>query len=560
MSSVTKLSIDDEDFLVSSLIDRCPRVMMLRELYQNALEAAAQADGPKEVRIGSTTVDGVQKLRIWNTGPGMDPVALYKMCDLSSSIGKLKGIDLNFGIGAKVASLPSNHWGVRYRSCTRNRAYEIIIGKRGEVYGRIVRANVPSQGSAKRALELVDVSSEVIAEGGSLDFDWTEVVLLGMRADHNTCVDPYDREPLVDPYWAPEYLFRRYFRTNPSVVTLIEPGMQRFDDTRKFTPLSQRGDAYARSETVETENGVKIHFYHDPAHPERSWENKSSESAIHATVTLAAVAWRGEFFDLQRGSSWFYEAPRYGLTFGSRHLNVIIELPDEYPVIPEMYRQFIHYRSSTQGHVRTSDFAPLVRTAAPQWVRQLAQENQSDDLAEHTESFVQELKILVTQTGFARQPIACEPEGDETGQASGRFELGVLEACGIRPVFLRDAQDVRDRWLEGRAAVYYAETAQVFINMLYDSRRALEAKIKEAAGDIGDGDNIKNKIERIADIYYIRRILRSLVHGLAKANNTVNWRPEHIVRATSPEALSTAADDLDELVPIAVTSLIDSRR
>src|SRR5690349_8712040 len=116
MSKVTGLGVDDEAFLVSSLIDRCPKVMMLRELVQNAIEAARQSPGLKQVRIGTVEVEGVRKLRIWNTGPGMDADALYRMCDLASSIGKVKGLDRNFGMGAKVASLPSNNHGVRYRS------------------------------------------------------------------------------------------------------------------------------------------------------------------------------------------------------------------------------------------------------------------------------------------------------------------------------------------------------------------------------------------------------------------------------------------------------------
>ncbi len=39
-ASVTQLKVGDEGFLVTSIIERCPKVMMLRELIQNALEAA----------------------------------------------------------------------------------------------------------------------------------------------------------------------------------------------------------------------------------------------------------------------------------------------------------------------------------------------------------------------------------------------------------------------------------------------------------------------------------------------------------------------------------------
>ena len=43
MTSITKLRVGDEDFLVASMIERCPKSMMLRELVKNALEAASLA-------------------------------------------------------------------------------------------------------------------------------------------------------------------------------------------------------------------------------------------------------------------------------------------------------------------------------------------------------------------------------------------------------------------------------------------------------------------------------------------------------------------------------------
>ena len=38
--NVTPLRVADEDFLVASMIERCPKTMMIRELVMNAIEAA----------------------------------------------------------------------------------------------------------------------------------------------------------------------------------------------------------------------------------------------------------------------------------------------------------------------------------------------------------------------------------------------------------------------------------------------------------------------------------------------------------------------------------------
>ena len=43
MSTITRLRVGNEDFLVAAMIERCPKSMMIRELLQNALEAAQSA-------------------------------------------------------------------------------------------------------------------------------------------------------------------------------------------------------------------------------------------------------------------------------------------------------------------------------------------------------------------------------------------------------------------------------------------------------------------------------------------------------------------------------------
>lgn len=139
-SDVTALEVSDEPFLVSSLIERCPKTMMLRELAMNAFEAARLApQGRRLVEISAISFDGANKLAIWNTGPGMDAAELLRICNIAASHGKEKSLTGNFGMGAKVASLPSNQRGMRYRSCKNHTVHEVILCKRENVYGRLRR-------------------------------------------------------------------------------------------------------------------------------------------------------------------------------------------------------------------------------------------------------------------------------------------------------------------------------------------------------------------------------------------------------------------------------------
>jgi|SRR5579863_2854706 len=141
-TQVAALRVADEAFLVASTIERCPKTMMIRELFMNAVEAAVQAkEGSRLIEIKMKNVKGIQKLCIWNSGPGMSSIELHHMCDIAASIGKEKGLDENFGMGAKVASLPSNKFGLRYRSCKDEIVSEVILCERDGVYGRLKRNN-----------------------------------------------------------------------------------------------------------------------------------------------------------------------------------------------------------------------------------------------------------------------------------------------------------------------------------------------------------------------------------------------------------------------------------
>ena len=186
-SMIAPLRVANEAFLVSSMIERCPRTMMIRELVVNGLEAAAHAGpGQRRIVIGPHQHDGARKLRIWNTGPGLTAGELLQITDLASSLRKQNSLEENFGMGAKVASLPSNQHGLRFRSCAEGRVSEVVLGYRQGTYGRL-------RIGPGRA-EVVDATEACAAEGGyDLALDWTEVLLCGNSAGQDTVAAPLRR-------------------------------------------------------------------------------------------------------------------------------------------------------------------------------------------------------------------------------------------------------------------------------------------------------------------------------------------------------------------------------
>uniref|UniRef100_UPI000AE44409 ATP-binding protein n=1 Tax=Rhizobium bangladeshense TaxID=1138189 RepID=UPI000AE44409 len=281
-SAVSALRVDDQDFLVRSTIDRCPKIMMIRELFKNALEAAQQETDGKV--IFSVAHEGAPKLSIWNNGPGMDDEELGRMTNLAASIGKLKGLDKNFGMGAKVASLPSNRRGIRYRTCKDGRVHETILCEREGVYGRLRRFDTNGDPLG----DVIDVTDILKVEGGHrLDEDWTEVVLLGNRAEQNTLLDPYDGDPTQKAFWLATYLYHRfYYLPNNVEVRLLEGTHARKDGSRRFETISSRRakGVFAQHETIELANGIKLHYIYDEQMGDTS-HNRSVSGSIASNLS-----------------------------------------------------------------------------------------------------------------------------------------------------------------------------------------------------------------------------------------------------------------------------------
>jgi hypothetical protein len=315
---ISRLRVGNEDFLVSSMIERCPKTMMLRELTKNALEAAANApSGDQRVVIAPLILEGGRKLSIWNTGPGLNADELYRMCDIASSIGKENALDQNFGMGAKVASLPSNHHGIRYRSCKDGRVHQVLMGKREAAYGRLHQ--IGPDGAPADVLDVTDLAA---SEGHALTFDWTEVVLLGQRSDQDTVASPYDGDPAMPADWIAADLYARFFRLPEGLLITLREGCHIGTGDRLFVPLGGRVADFARYEAVPVERGIIIHYVFDAPDPEQRGRNLSARGALQAPVGTAGLIHRGEIYDTRPHWQWLHEAPVFGIPFGARNLSI----------------------------------------------------------------------------------------------------------------------------------------------------------------------------------------------------------------------------------------------
>jgi hypothetical protein len=525
---ISRLRVGNEDFLVASMIERCPKSMMLRELVKNALEAATNAaDGGHRVEIAPVQIEAARKLAIWNTGPGMDADELFRMCDIASSIGKSNSLDQNFGMGAKVASLPSNHHGIRYRSCKAGRVHQVIMGKRNDVYGRLHQT-----GPAGETIDVLDVTA-LAADDRDLSYDWTEVVLLGNRPEQDTVGDPYDGSPGMPANWIAEELYTRFSTLPEGIDLILREGCNTLGGDRAFAPIGARAADFARYEAVPAERGIVIHYYYDAADPDAVGQLLSANGALQPARSTAALIYRGEFYDMRPAWAWQHEAPIFGLPFGARHVTIHVQLPDDFPLLPDGYRQFLRHSYNLQHHVQVREFAALALRHRPAWLLDLLRNFAPD--SRHTAPLHDEMRSMFRSLGILRR---WWPPGDGAPPSPGDGEPEYEVAPQIVP--LRDTADIRERGMEGKAARFYPETHQLFVNAEYPAFTKFGAQLEQEYATHEDQEQVRRAALAVAEQTLIRQICRKLVFGLGKRGDWHGWEVEH---AVSMYSLTLAADD-----------------
>jgi hypothetical protein len=557
---VSALRVANEAFLVSSTIERCPKTMMIRELVVNAIEAASQAESHKRVDIMSVTIDAVPKLCIRNTGRGMSAVELDRICDLASSLYKENSLDANFGMGAKVASLPSNKHGLRYRSCKDGTVSEVILCQRNGIYGRLRRSDADGE-----LVELINATETCRTEGGyDLETDWTEVVLFGNSASQNTVIDPYGGNPRMEAGWLLKNLLLRFFRIPADVVVQLSPDVVGWGGVRAMQTLTDLGATADRTETVRTPSGIVLHYRYDP-----------DLSAIAHPGGVGCIVYKDEIYDPRTGMRWGLDAPAYGIPFGAKFCSVFVELPDDYLVRPEAYRQFLRFRGGDQRQVFLHDFGQLVTAYLPDWLRAIIRSH-GPQQAKFVGDVEDELRNLVEELGIDPEfkpavlpakpaavkppaPVAPVPADASTGDPAKKRdpkEAPKPTAPPLPPpkkfekppeiIGLDSDELIEERGLVGRAAKFYQTSHQLFVNLKYPAVQAVAAQLQAEFDGALDAERMRGVAQSVAGWTITRRIARALVYSLSK--KAAGWPAEDVKRAQSPESFSLVADDWSTLI------------
>lgn len=117
---ILPMTVNNIGFLLDRLGQDCHPLQFLRELTQNSIEAIERAGQPGEivwdVDWTAYELDNAFKLSITDTGDGMTGEEMVRLMNqLSSSLAQ-QSLSGNYGVGAKVAAVTRNHFGVIYLS------------------------------------------------------------------------------------------------------------------------------------------------------------------------------------------------------------------------------------------------------------------------------------------------------------------------------------------------------------------------------------------------------------------------------------------------------------
>lgn len=243
-------------FILDSLAKEIGHTQQIRELVTNGIEACLrrQATGNNEQGVVTLDVDwryraeGMDKLCVTDNGDGMSQDDLREFFGKVAVQGasKSRGLKQNFGVGAKVATLPRNPAGVVVDSWVDGNGVMLKIYRDGN--GEYGLDEFEVNGEPQHVVD-VDPADKprIIKQSG------TRVTLLGESISDNTRIRK-NSEGGVN--WVNSYLNARYFRLPGTVTVKVRGWAKDSSKCPKREPLPS-DKKYADTFRYETVYGTK---------------------------------------------------------------------------------------------------------------------------------------------------------------------------------------------------------------------------------------------------------------------------------------------------------------
>jgi hypothetical protein len=247
--------------------------------------------------------------------------------------------------------------------------------------------------------------------------------------------------------------------------------------------------------------------------------------------------------------------------------------------------------------MHVSDYSTLVRDLMPDWFKEIIQQQSPkfqenlDDLRADLQKLLDEFKVptpalrnvstkdavpfeVDNQGETSSKPDTSDlsefpgqlPEGDNarreernSGQRASdtkvrKAPLGAkssktLQALENVPkiIMLHDPAQIEEKSIKGRAACYYKETQEIFVNCLYPAADRMVSELEVLLAGTADADVLREVITNASRRSMAYRVGKGVCFAISK-RLLDEWNSDDLDRATSPEALSMMADDFRQAI------------
>lgn len=412
------IGVDNSGVITSLLVKDHPEWMWYREAIQNALEATKTYISQKNIESADIKVrklhlkglieqDGLDtfknKLCVLNSG-GMTATELVKALKLGGS-GKTASLNANYGVGIKTSTL---NWTdlliITYKDGNGHFAW---LGKE---YTNGIDFNIVAysdDGQGYPIEECTDwIKSNAKERNYDLNHDFTEVVILGQEVNQDTYLNTFGFGPdgeerkKVNASHIKENLCKRYFRLPENIRIKIDPTanneagdkgstvnfmtfVEAFEKAQANPKITMMGGEAPRVETVETEDGVKIHYFWDGPCGEAYHQSKlpSTEQYLQSwswPVAFSGFVWRDEVYDPQVNThrKWKTVAFRLGIQDNFSYFRIFVEMPDR-AVTTDKYRITLQTGSSELAFDSDENLY-MIMANMPEWYKEKTKETKKD--------------------------------------------------------------------------------------------------------------------------------------------------------------------------------------
>ena len=302
------MGLENSGALVKRIYEGASPYAFVREFIQNSIDAGATRIeiGPDFTAVKTAIEMGqtpAYKLRFTDNGEGIQRNKMKTLLNKLSSSGRNMDADGNFGIGAKVAALPWNPYGIVFMSWTKDDNGMVRLFRRNDGNYGLFRFN-ESDDSGDNFTDLT-VPPEDYQESWQKP-SGTTVVLLGKTAEQDTIFGPdTDETGLWGIYRIVE---DRYFtfpeNTKVSVCVLKTQQRDKWPKSKKAADFHQAHgakyylDKYSKDSGTVKVSGAKIHWWW---HPETKSAGTQTQSYISPLGYVGAL-YDHELYDVVRKS------------------------------------------------------------------------------------------------------------------------------------------------------------------------------------------------------------------------------------------------------------------